>query len=1454
MKTNLKIFAFILLFTFILSTTACDEPTPPDIPCLSHVDANNDKVCDNCKEFFEPVPEHRDPVIEVVALKDNINLNDEEIENFDFKTLFSISKDGQTITVTDEYISSNIDVTKSGTYTITCTYEEKIATIDVNYKKIKYNVVTYVEAITINVSLVEKYDFLSLFVATKDGKAITITEDMITNNVIAEAGTYTYVVSNHGVSATLTVNVTNDHEIEVVETYNNVEIYYDELLEYDYTELFSLYVNRVAVQVKKEMIDLSNLENAEVGNSYIITLNYEKGISKISYDIDVKVIAPKEVNITSKNLVIYPNSEYIELSTLFDIEIENQVIPVTNDMITGSIDYTKVGVYEIKLNYLDYEAISTVKVEKGVVIDYRYSDVISIRKGQNQETYDFANDFKVVVNGIEMSVIPDKYLDYSNVDFSTPGTYEAKITIPYNDKSFGLSGPKFTYFEKVITYAVVNNNYQITILDDLVEFDKNTTEYDVYKNLKVTINGKNQTLTEVPEYASVIACYVQTLSDQIDFSKPGIQEVKIAVYVNGPNEEPIIISYEVIMDTDLVVEAFDKVIYTGDTLYTKDLFSVLEDGVEVNYPLSSISGKVDSFNPGVYNIKISYMGIEAVSRVVVLDRMIIGKYRTLLTTLPTTETNESDEEVVIPGKYLADLVINENGTIEVLGKKAQIINAIDEKTLIVKVGGYEYTLYYDDGIVVLDPDNSIRLPYNDDKRPIIYFKIDMYTVMEKFTVNSSEKHALVATIQCYSIDAFKIQSTSDYSQKWYGLKVDLTSKIGSDTVYSVTWGDITFADDFINDINKESSLDINGNTYKFRVSTKGNAKIIKVDNSKMYAKMTFTGDFNGVNATLFVDQYGGYTFRTNEEVYCTVSSYEVSQMKIGGPDFINHIVVLYGFKEEVFSYKFILNLETKTFQYVEKDTMFGKYQYDNFMIFLDGYGSGILKDDLSSYYEYPFEYTALGKEVTLNYVNTDYTFKYGESAKLFMDDFGNTLTVGSFEGANIIGRKFENQNVIDGAIIRVNTQKIGADSDANAKSELYRNIEIVTKDGIITGDSVKSYVTTSFIRFNTPGFYEFNIKVNVRGVDVIGYYGLQILESIYTDNALIGTYNGLTTDASMIIDKYGYTIVNYAGNKYIGLIEINEDNSFIVNAYDKTHKAITLSGETISDGVVRVRSSGNVSFNDFLTTGSNDIIGTEGIVLRTVLVGTARTYILSSSPTNLGSIVNIEVLSGTSEVANGSILRIYNDTIEEIVKAVSWGDEKSGLVKSDLYRGTYLCEDKDAIVLDGFGKIKIGTSITGTYELYNNVITVVTPNDTFVYRLNNETFSYEKIEMNLDNGLVQGKILNASYIYYCSNYPYNATTSFEFKENGVVIIRSTSASHDSGEDACIDDRYEPLFASSSGVNGRYSVKGNVLTIEVNEFIITFKIRNVLKADELICLTTNIDSQSHGYFKIGTIFK
>ena len=81
--------------------------------------------------------------------------------------------------------------------------------------------------------------------------------------------------------------------------------------------------------------------------------------------------------------------------------------------------------------------------------------------------------------------------------------------------------------------------------------------------------------------------------------------------------EPVIVIYRVIIESNVKVDTIDKVIFTGDTLYTTQLFSITEDGNRVDVLSEYITGKVNTFKAGVYYININYKGIAKTSGIVV---------------------------------------------------------------------------------------------------------------------------------------------------------------------------------------------------------------------------------------------------------------------------------------------------------------------------------------------------------------------------------------------------------------------------------------------------------------------------------------------------------------------------------------------------------------------------------------------------------------------------------------------------------------------------------------------------------------------------------------------------------------------------------------------------------------------------------------------------------------------
>lgn len=1382
--------------------------------------------------------------VTVTALYESISIKETEVKNYDYTTLFTITIDGKNEEVKAEYLN-NLVKEVAGTYTITCEYQNKRAVTTIIVTATQYQVESTVDTIELKVSQVENYDFKTLYTTKIDGNVVPITADMISTDVKTEVGTYKYTVTVGNASKTITVKVIEDHYALIVKSYETIQIQVSEINDYDYTNLFTIYKDGTIIKTTLEMLDLTKI-NPTIDETFDVTLTYEDK----SETVKVTVVKDEEIIVNAKNIITYPNSEMIDLTTLFEISKGTTIIPVTLDMISGAIDYTKEGTNNIVLTYLDKTYNATVEVKQGVVINYAKGNHVIIQKGTNQNTYMFSEDFIVIVNGIKFNLIPEKYLNLENVNFNEVGTYDVTISIPYI-KKLNLSGATFDYVEKTITYDVREVKYDLTITEEELTLPYGTTSFYPYSNLKLKINDIKMAFTENPDWVNISNCYAQMISDEIDLNKFGRYEVKLEIYVYGVNAEPITVSYYVTVESNASITASDKVIFTGDTLYTKDLFELKINNEVKEIDQSLISGKVDTFTPGMYEITINYQGITKTSNVVVLDNLIKGTYKTNMKTLSTTEVDSSDETISIPGKKLGDMQFNDFENFTVNGSKVTVDEVISEKIIKIKIGSSNYTMYYYDGIIVFDPDNSIKLGFSDYRRPLVYFSASKYELMYKFDINYSDSHVLETTYSGYSIDTFQYRNIETNETKWFGLKIWLANKTSLDTIYEVTWGEVTYPEDFEMQTDVTGTIIFNDTDYDIIVKDRYTAKVIREEIDKtLYANKTFTGKINGQNATISVDKYGGYTIKINNEEYQSYSFYDLSQMKYGGINKVtNEIYIYICNKEEYQSAKFSVDPTTSTFTFIESDEYFGKYESENAYVFLDGYGSGVINFNKESYYQTTFNYQIINGIVVLKFTNLAPDFDYGTSMEFYLSSFLNRLTVKESKDNLLNGIVFDNIKITTGALIDIKNFVIGADQ-STVRTTFYNNLQITTKDGLLSKEEKEKCLDLTKVSFSNPGFYYYTITITINGKKVSQIYPLQILEPIYDGNKLVATYgSGVNySENSFMIDKYGRGILNTKDDSYEGNIIIS-GNDFALKAYNQDNKSISITGTLIAEGIVKISCAGNVNFDDYFTTGTYKTTGIKNLILQEFTYANNKTYILSKSNSDLGEVVEIELLKG-DKVDVGSIIKIITEDTEYIIKIAKWNSTTDGFTLADDNRGTYTLEGCDDLVLDGFENATYG-SLTGTYTATQRNITFISGSTIKAFKINVQTKTYEVVEVTLDNTLVEGKTYMATHTFTCNNSSYMATTSFTFEVGGKVLIKSSSSSHDDGDYACGDDTYNPPYENNS--YGSYSVKGNKLTITVGEFNFEFVINDVITVSNMECTSTNISSDAHGYFKIGTIF-
>ena len=1037
--------------------------------------------------------------IKISSSVESIDIKNVDVFTYDYKSLFVIYDGLKTVEVEDSYLDLSNLRASTGSYIITCTYQEISKSITVNVSETEYQLKLSTSEIIVKQSEVLNYDFNSLFTVVVDGKVQTITSEMVSSNVSTEVGTYQYIVTVGELSRKLTVNVIADFEIEIINSFKQFELEEELINSFDYTTLFSIYVDGESRNVTMDMIDTSSLEKTSEDNIYQIKITYTEGLTECSAECSVKVVPTKTIKITPKNIVTYPNGEYIDLTSLFKIEKGDVEIPVTSDMITGSINYETVGENQITLTYNDLTAVAIVEVKQGVIINYAKTDTINIGVGLNQTTYAFEKDFVVLINGIRFNEV-EEYINTENVDFSKVGVYTATIEIPYTDSSLGIT--KGTLFTKEITYNVIDVVYDLKLNNTLVTLPSTTTKYDPFTNISLKVNGINQKLTTSESgSSSPMATYAQVVSDEIDYGYTGYQLVKVAIYVYGPSKDPIYVEFNIVIESSIVISSNNLFLFEGTTIYTKDLFTIKNGTEEIEITQDMIEGKVDTHKPGIYNITLTYQGMSAVSSVVVVSKDLVGTYNTRLETIPTSSSSDEEgyEDAGSQSKPIGKMYIAEDGRISVDGTLATILYGIDKNTLYIKVGPYEFTLSYENGIIVLVPENEIKLQFINNKRPLIYFDESKWEILDKVVINTTDQHILHSNIVGYTIDAFKIKNLEDNTEIWYGLKTYLFEKMSSDTIYEVTSGEVKFADDFVKETEISSSLVYDDQNVEFKMVSESTGKVKSEDENitYKYANMVFNGEYNGQTAKLVVSSYEGFTLQIGNTIIFNLSGPEIRSLLNGGIDYENDEIMVYeigGNGKKPYAHKLLLDVENKTFTYVEKDVYYGKYEFGTMYFFLDGYGTGIVNFDTTQYAVTQFEYSVNGNELRIDFINTKSTFKHGDYGTFYIDELCNTLTAKYFVDETIQGKVFENTDIIDGALVHITSYTLGVYSNkVLGRKALFDLIEIFTKDGKITDNGIKTnMIDISDITFAERGFYHFSITINVNGKVIVLNYAIQI--------------------------------------------------------------------------------------------------------------------------------------------------------------------------------------------------------------------------------------------------------------------------------------------------------------------------------------------------------------------------
>ena len=1388
----------------------------------------------------------------LTATQTSITIKNDQIFKYDYTSLFTLTVDGVNVTVTSDMVDTTKVVNKAGTYDVTCTYENKSATCKVTVEMVQTVFVnSSVNFLEIKLKDVDNYDFISLFSITEKGRPVIVTSSMITSTVKKEEGTYKVSCTYKNVTKEIEVIVTSSYKLEIIETYKDFKVTLNELQTLDYTSLFSLYVDGVFTPVTLEMIDSSSVVSPKVGDKFTIKCSYQIEESKIEKNTSLTIVEESEITINSKNIVVYPNDKTIDLTTLFTIKDGENNVNVTSSMISGSINYDAIGNNTITCTYKGISSSCNVEVKKGIRIEHASSSTIVIVQNTNQQTYNFFNDFIVSVNGVKFN-LNNSFVDTTNVDFSTVGEYTATIKVPYGEVN-GDNNLELVEHTLDITYVVSKVKANIYPRQEVVYLDSTISSYDYLNNIASVVNGNNMIVTSNKDWATDPTCtYVEVVSEPVDFSKSGQYVVECHAYPYGLNEEPIVINYTIVVDNGIEISKTNKAtLFEGESVHPTEFFSITKNGEKIEVTSDMIEGKVDCSKKGVYSLVLTYEGEELEIDVVVLDPNLKGTYITNNMTIvesssssSTTDdeysesTGEDDGEEVV-AEPLDVLIIDENGVKTLDGKKGVYWEAIDENTIIFSLGSFDYYMHIDEyGIARCEPINENHMPYSENNRSFVYFKEDTYSIEDSLIINTGSNHVFASSSKATSIDLVKVKNLKDNTVFWYGVKYELIDKHSSDYFYQ--------EESFILQENEVPSLMVVNNTYTinvlgkeidFKLTSTGVGKTVKVDDlERKYADSTFTGNIEGKEAVLSFNQYQNcaLTIEGNQIFSQIYNNY--SSSKLGGIDYKNNIVKIYS-ETEGYSYEFALDLTNNTFEVKEKTSFSGIYKTSstnklkNTSFFFDGYGKGVALglDEESTYTQFPFSYTEENGVVYLTFEGYTENFLYKEGIVFRIDTFKNVLRVADSSNSLMIDMVYTNNHVSDGLKVEfTNTLFNMSESLEEFLEDLYASVIITSKDGLVLDEDKSSYIDYSYIDYSKAGLYSLVIKGDVNNEEVSKYYAIQILEPVYQDHAMVGTYSSSTNSKyTFEFDIFGNAKVSYYNTSsdfanYEGAITFTSDTNFtfVGKSKEDETKSLTVTGTFETDGVVSMRISGNKELISYFYTSdvTSQITGISKNYIRAFTKGETTTYFYLTNTDSLGKKVNVTSLNDKNPTEVGAIIEVKeNDNVILKAKVNDWNSAYTGLQLADSYTGTYT-NNSSNLVLDGFGisETKLGeANLEGTtysYYIYSkNLVKLINQDSSEVkgYALLDTTNNtYETIEK-LNTNNFAGDYGVVSY-----NAISTSTHHLIIDEYGVGYYAYGTSSSSSSDDYDVDMYVDETTTSSGEFYGRIvSVDGNTYTFQ-----------------------------------------
>ncbi len=518
-------------------------------------------------------------------------------------------KQGNNVTFSEVTVSGDVDTSKVGSYQVTYTNGTAKSVATITVVSDQATVVAKDSTLYVGDSWQAEDNFVSA--TDKDGKAVSLANVTVTGTVdITTPGKYEVSYRNGKVEAVATITVLADQ--------TSVKAKDSTLYVGDTWQAEDNFVSATDKDGKSlsiaEVTVSGDIDTSKAG-SYQVT--YTNGTAK---SVATITVVSDQATVVAKDSTLYVGDSWqAEDNFVSATDKDGKAVSLANVTVTGTVDITTPGKYEVSYRNGKVEAVATITV---------LADQTSVKAKDSTlyvgDTWQAEDNFVSATDKQGNNVTFSEVTVSGDVDTSKAGSYQ----VTYKNGNA----------ESVATITVVSDQATVVAKDSTLYVGDSWQAEDNFVSA-TDKEGKTLSVAELD------------ITGDVDTTTPGKYEIS---YRNGKVEA--IAAITVLADqTSVVVK--DSVVYVGDQWEAKNNFVSATDreGNTLSIERLLIEGSVDTSKVGTYQVNYSVVSDEKVANPALFER-IFGTTKQLAVTATATIQVIEKQPATDDGKNLTTTI------------------------------------------------------------------------------------------------------------------------------------------------------------------------------------------------------------------------------------------------------------------------------------------------------------------------------------------------------------------------------------------------------------------------------------------------------------------------------------------------------------------------------------------------------------------------------------------------------------------------------------------------------------------------------------------------------------------------------------------------------------------------------------------------------------------------------